>query len=285
MRFVQFKTKKSSEIKLGVQLEDQGEIVSLSEELGVRNLIEFLELEDGLAQASRIVDSNPIKIASHDILLEAPVTRPDKVLCIGMNYKDHCEEQNAPVPKEPVVFNKFPSCIIGPHDPIPYPPVTEELDWEVELAIVVGKQGRNISEDQAMDYVFGFTVAHDVSARDWQLKKNGGQWLLGKAMDGFCPLGPAVVTKDALPNVHQLAIRCSVNGVSKQNSNTNQLVFKTEAIVAWVSQFCTLQPGDVILTGTPPGVGVFMKPPQFLKRGDKVVCEIENIGKVENEII
>lgn len=285
MRFVQFETKGSPKrVNLGVQVENGGEIVPLGH-LGANNLIEFLDLEDGIIKAKSVIeDKSKPRLAPKDVTLMAPVTSPDKVICIGMNYKDHCEEQNAPVPTEPVVFNKFPSCIIGPNDPIPFPELTKELDWEVELAIVIGKLGRNIPETEAMDYVLGYTVAHDVSARDWQLKKNGGQWLLGKAMDGFCPLGPAIVTKDELPNVHNLGIRCSVNGVTKQNSTTAQLVFKTEAIVAWVSQFCTLRPGDVILTGTPPGVGVFMKPPEFLQRGDTVVCEIDGIGQISNEI-
>ncbi len=137
----------------------------------------------------RTVASGRFRVRPADVQLLSPLTGPDKVICIGMNYRDHCEEQGAPVPEEPVVFNKFPNSIVGPYDQIPYPDVTSELDWEVELAIVVGKGGKNISEANALDHVFGFTVAHDVSARDWQLKKNGGQFLLGKSMDGFCPLG------------------------------------------------------------------------------------------------
>ena len=225
------------------------------------------------------------KIALEDVDLLAPITNPDKVLCIGMNYKDHCEEQNKPIPTEPVVFNKFPSCIVGPHDDIPYPKITHELDWEVELAIVIGKKGFNIPLAQAPEHIFGFTVAHDVSARDWQLKRNAGQWLLGKAMDAFCPLGPALVTPDELGDPHDLHLTCKVNGETKQDSRTTQLVFDTNQIVAWCSQFCTLLPGDVILTGTPPGVGCFMKPPQFLQKGDVVECYIENIGSITNKIV
>ena len=151
------------------------------------------------------------------------MTRPDKVICIGMNYKDHCEEQNAPVPSEPVVFNKFPSCIVGPTDDLPYPDATNELDWEVELAIVIGKKAKGVPEKEAGEYIAGYTPAHDVSARDWQLKRNGGQWLMGKAMDGFCPLGPAVVTKEELGDPHNLRLGCKVNGVTKQDSSTNQV--------------------------------------------------------------
>lgn len=161
------------------------------------------------------------------------------------------------------------------------------MDWEVELTIVIGKDAKRVQESDAMNYVFGYTVAHDVSARDWQLEpgKNGGQWLIGKAMDGFCPLGPAIVMKEDINDPHNLGLRCRVNGVTKQDSNTNQLVHKTAAMVSFISRFMTLRPGDVILTGTPPGVGVFRKPPEYLKRGDVVECEIDGIGKVVNKIV
>ncbi len=206
-----------------------------------------------------------------------------------MNYKDHCEEQNQPVPKEPVVFNKFPSSIVGPFDSIPYPKCTQELDWEVELALVIGKKCKELdSESEAEEAIFGYTVAHDVSARDWQLRRNGGQWLLGKTMDGFCPLGPSVITRGALNksvDKEGLKIACRVNGETKQDSTTAQLVFGPAAVVKWLSRFCTLLPGDVVLTGTPPGVGCFAKPePKFLKRGDVVECEIEGIGVIKNKI-
>ena len=190
-----------------------------------------------------------------------------------------------PIPKEPVVFSKFSSTICGPNDIIPYPEPTKELDWEVELAIVIGKRGKDIPKDEAMNHIFGFTVAHDISARDWQLRKNGGQWLAGKSMDNFCPLGPAIVTKDEIGDPHNLNLKCVVNGVTKQDSNTSQLIFKTEDIISWCSNLFTLLPGDVILTGTPPGVGVFAKPqPQFLTVGDEVKCSIEKIGTITNEI-
>jgi len=220
-----------------------------------------------------------------DVTLLPPISGMDKVVCVGMNYKDHCEEQNVPVPKEPIFFSKFSSSVVGPKDPIPYPEMTEELDYEVELAVVIGAKGKNIPREKAMDFVLGYTVAHDVSARDWQLKKNGGQWLIGKTMDGFCPIGPWIVTKSDISDVHGLGIRCRVNGVTKQDSNTNQLVHRVENVIELLSKFITLLPGDIILTGTPPGVGVFAKPPFFLKRGDKVECEIDEIGCIQNLII
>uniref|UniRef100_A0A8B9C1E3 Fumarylacetoacetate hydrolase domain containing 2A n=1 Tax=Anser brachyrhynchus TaxID=132585 RepID=A0A8B9C1E3_9AVES len=197
--------------------------------------------------------------------LLAPIGDPEKVICVGLNYRDHCLEQDVKVPKEPLIFSKFPSAIAGPFDDIVHPAESSEVDWEVELAAVIGKTGRHIQESVALEHVVGFTVANDVSARDWQMRRNGRQWLLGKTFDTFCPLGPAIVTKDSVTDVHNLSIRCSVNGQLMQSSSTKQLVFRLPQLVAWVSRFVTLRPGDVLLTGTPPGVGVFRKPPVFLK--------------------
>ncbi|NXW39102.1 FAHD2 protein, partial [Phaetusa simplex] len=219
------------------------------------------------------------------VRLLAPVGDPQKVIAVGLNYRDHCQEQGVSVPKEPIIFSKFPSAIIGPFDDIVHPQDSSEVDWEVELAAVIGKEGRHIEESSAMDHVVGFTVANDVSARDWQMRRNGRQWLLGKTFDTFCPLGPALVTKEAVADVHNLGIRCSVNGQLMQDSNTSQLVFKLPTLIAWVSRFVTLVPGDILLTGTPPGVGVFRKPPVFLKRGDKVQCEIEELGTICNKVV
>ena len=228
--------------------------------------------------------ANTVKLA--DVKLLAPITSPDKVLCIGMNYADHCAEQNMPVPTEPVVFNKFPSCIVGPGADIKLPAeVTSQLDWEVELTIVIGQRCRNVSPEQAADYIFGYTVALDVSARDWQLHKNGGQWLLGKAMDTFCPLGPCITTADAL-DPGRLQLWCRVNGETQQQGSTERLVFSCGQVVSHLSRSgITLLPGDVILTGTPPGVGVFRKPPVFLKPGDVVECEVEGIGSISNKVV
>lgn len=229
------------------------------------------------------VEVSRIPLSEVDLL--SPVIKPDKVICIGMNYADHCHEQNIPPPKEPVVFSKFSSAIVGPYDNLRYPEVTEELDWEVELAVVVGKRGKDVKKEDAMKHVFGYTTAHDVSARDWQLKRNGGQWLIGKTMDDFCPLGPALVTTNEIGDPHNLDLQCVVNGETKQDSNTRQLIFKTEELIAWLTRFFTLLPGDVILTGTPPGVGVFKKPPEYLKKGDVVECTIEKIGTVRNTVV
>lgn len=286
MRFVQFSLRNQASVHLGVELGEGGDVIDLVQ-LPVKTALDLVRGgPELLEQVKRLISDNPkFRIPRCEVTLSAPIDGMDKVLCIGMNYKDHCEEQNAPVPTEPLVFNKFPSCVVGPFADIPYPEVTEQLDWEVELVIVIGKEGKDISEADAMDHVFGFTVAHDVSARDWQLKKNGGQWLLGKSMDAFCPIGPAIVTKDEVEDPHNLRLQCLVNGISKQDSNTNQLVFGTQALVSWVSKFCTIKPGDIILTGTPPGVGIFKNPPEFLQKGDVVECVIEKIGSIKNRIV
>ncbi|XP_013088119.2 fumarylacetoacetate hydrolase domain-containing protein 2-like [Biomphalaria glabrata] len=286
MRFVQFQSESGRGV--GVELGDGGDIVDLNKCSSQipNNMKDFIAGgQTYLDIAKSAVDTGENVLKRNQVSLLSPIDNPEKLICIGMNYIDHCAEQNMPVPKEPVVFSKFNSSIIGPLDNIPYPDETNELDWEVELTIIIGKTGKNIPKDKAMDYVFGYTVAHDVSARDWQLQRNGNQFLIGKSMDGFCPLGPAIVTKEEIGDPHNLHLWTRVNGVTKQDSNTNQLVFKTEEVVEFCSRFFTLKPGDTILTGTPPGVGVFRKPPEFLKRGDVVEVGIEKIGVLKNQIV
>lgn len=186
----------------------------------------------------------------------------------------------------PAARSKFPTSLIADGDPLVCPAEVKELDWEVELAIVIGKEGRRVPRERAMEYVAGYTVAHDVSARDWQLKRNGNQWLLGKAVDGFAPIGPAIVTPDEVGDAHNLRLRCLVNGLARQDGSTKELVHKTEDCIAWITQLITLRPGDIILTGTPPGVGCFMKPePVWLKVGDVVTVEIERIGSITNTVV
>ncbi|XP_068079011.1 fumarylacetoacetate hydrolase domain-containing protein 2A isoform X5 [Danio rerio] len=269
MRLVQFCHKVAEGIvRVGVEQDEGQGIVDLKafDPSMPSTMREFLELgPKGMDCAKRALSSGQNVLPRSDIRLLSPVTNPEKVVCVGMNYKDHCLEQNAPIPKEPIIFSKFPCSITGPNDDIILPDESQEVDWEVELAFVIGRKGKHIKEEEALSYIAGFTVANDVSARDWQMKRNGKQWLLGKTFDTFCPLGPALVTTDSLKDVHKLGIRCFVNGATVQESNTNQMIFQTEKVVAWVSQFVTLYPGDVFLTGTPPGVGVFRNPPVFLK--------------------
>ncbi|XP_059169566.1 fumarylacetoacetate hydrolase domain-containing protein 2-like isoform X2 [Physella acuta] len=287
MRFVQYVVKNVGTRGVGVELGENGNIVNLSKfDSSLPSCMrDFIACgPSALARAQSAVESGRHIIERDEVRLLSPIDNPEKLICIGMNYYDHCAEQNLPVPKEPVVFSKFNTSIIGPEDNIEYPKETEELDWEVELAVIVGKEGKNIPKESAMDYVFGYTVAHDVSARDWQLKRNGNQFLIGKSMDGFCPLGPAIVTKEDLSDPHNLKIWTIVNGKTKQSSNTSEMVFKTEEIISYLSRFFTLKPGDTILTGTPPGVGVFRNPPEFLQTGDVVHVGIERIGTIKTLI-
>ncbi|XP_049990333.1 fumarylacetoacetate hydrolase domain-containing protein 2A [Alexandromys fortis] len=288
MRLVQFQTPHLEEPHLGLESGIGGGVVDLNtfDPTLPKTMLQFLEQgETTLSVARRALATQLPVLPRSQVTFLAPVTRPDKVVCVGMNYADHCKEQNVRVPKEPIIFSKFSSSIVGPYDEIILPPESEEVDWEVELAVIIGKKGKHIKATDAMAHVAGFTVAHDVSARDWQMRRNGKQWLLGKTFDTFCPLGPALVTRDSITDPHNLKICCRVNGEVVQSSSTNQMVFKTEELIAWVSQFVTLYPGDIILTGTPPGVGVFRKPPVFLKKGDEVQCEIEEIGVIVNKVV
>ncbi|KAF1619134.1 UNVERIFIED_CONTAM: Fumarylacetoacetate hydrolase domain-containing protein 2, partial [Eudyptes pachyrhynchus] len=228
----------------------------------------------------RALESGRHRLPRGTVRLLAPVGDPEKVICVGLNYRDHCLEQDVKVPKEPIIFSKFPSAIIGPFDDIVHP-----QESSVTRTRCHPHTPPPLKESSALDHVVGFTVANDVSARDWQMRRNGRQWLLGKTFDTFCPLGPALVTKDAVADVHNLSIRCSVNGRLMQDSSTSQLIFRLPKLIAWVSQFVTLVPGDILLTGTPPGVGVFRKPPVFLKRGDEVQCEIEELGTICNKVV
>ncbi|KAM6040582.1 oxaloacetate tautomerase Fahd2a, mitochondrial-like [Chlamydotis macqueenii] len=287
MRLVRFRGVAGGEPRLGLEAAAGGELVDLTaaEPALPRSMRAFLESgPDGLAAAKRALDSGRHRLPRESARILAPVGDPEKIICVGLNYRDHCLEQGARVPGQPVIFSKFPSAIAGPFDDIVHPEESSEVDWEVELAAVIGKKGRRIEESAALEHVVGFTVANDVSARDWQ-GRNGRQWLLGKTFDTFCPLGPALVTKEAVADVHNLRIRCSVNGQLMQDSSTSQLIFPLPKLIAWVSRFVTLAPGDILLTGTPSGVGVFRKPPVFLKRGDEVQCEIEELGAIRNRVV
>ncbi|XP_048368800.1 fumarylacetoacetate hydrolase domain-containing protein 2-like [Sphaerodactylus townsendi] len=289
MRLVQFQAKGSTaNPQIGLEEKDGGNVIDLNafDPSLPRTMRTFLEEGDAaFAVAKRAQESGQHILPRAEVSLLAPITNPDKVICVGMNYVNHCLELNIKIPKEPIIFSKFPSSIVGPYDEIILPAESQEVDWEVELAFVIGKKGKNIQESDAMSHVVGFTVAHDVSARDWLVEKNGKQWLLGKTFDTFCPLGPALVTRNSVSDPHNLGIRCRLNGELVQNSSTNQMIFKTEALIAWVSKFVTLFPGNIFLTGTPPGVGVFRKPPVFLKTGDEVQCEIDELGIIRNKVV
>ena len=233
-----------------------------------------------IAQAIR--NGSPLDV--DQVRLLAPVPDPEKVICIGLNYADHAAESGAKIPKQPVVFNKFPTAVAAHEDLIRLPRISKKVDYEAELVVVIGEGGRNIAREDAMSHVFGYTCGHDVSARDWQLETPGRQWLLGKTFDTFAPFGPHLVSADEIDDPHQLNISLRLNGEVMQDSNTRQLIFPIDQLIAHVSGVCTLTPGDVIFTGTPPGVGMARKPPVFLKHGDVVEVDIEKIGILGNEV-
>jgi 2-keto-4-pentenoate hydratase/2-oxohepta-3-ene-1,7-dioic acid hydratase in catechol pathway len=217
--------------------------------------------------------------------LHPPIPDPRKIICIGLNYRDHAAESGVPVPPEPVLFSKYPTTLIGHLAPIVLPRVSEQVDYEAELVVVIGQGGRHIARDRALQHVGGYTIGHDVSARDWQLNKPAKQWMAGKTFDTFGPTGPVLVTPDEVADPHDLGIRLRLNGQTMQDSSTRQLIFGIDELIAYLSQVMTLEPGDLIFTGTPPGVGMARKPPVWLKPGDVVEVEIDGLGTLRNPVI
>lgn len=215
--------------------------------------------------------------------LLAPIPRPPKIVCIGLNYRDHAAESNMAIPETPTVFSKYPTSVIGPGQPIVLPKNSTKPDYEAEFAVVIGKGGRHIPEAHWRDHVFGYTIINDVSARDFQMATS--QWMIGKTFDTFCPMGPAIVTADEIPDPHRLGISLSIGAETLQDSNTSNLIFDVPKIIAYLSSVFTLEPGDVIATGTPAGVGFARKPPRFLREGDEVRVKIDGIGELVNPVI
>jgi len=213
------------------------------------------------------------------------VPAPQKIICVGLNYRRHAEETNSPIPEYPILFNKFNNSLTGHRASVAVPGVTTKLDYEAELAIVIGRRAKNVSKDEALDYVFGYTAVNDLSARDLQLRTQ--QWLLGKSCDGFCPIGPYLVTADEVGDPNRLAIQSIVNGEIRQDSNTSDMIFACDEIVSYISRHMTLEPGDVILTGTPEGVVLGLPAEQqvYLKPGDEVSIVIEKIGTLTNRFV
>jgi 2-keto-4-pentenoate hydratase/2-oxohepta-3-ene-1,7-dioic acid hydratase in catechol pathway len=221
---------------------------------------------------------------SNSVRLGPPVSRPSKIVCIGLNFRDHAAESKMDPPKEPVIFFKSTTSLVGPNDDLKIPRNAEKVDWEVELAIVIEKKATYISEYEALDHVAGFALHNDYSERSFQLER-GGQWVKGKSADTFAPLGPFLATRDELPNFDSLAMWLKVNGEFRQRSSTSEMIFGVPFLVSYVSQFMTLLPGDVISTGTPAGVGLGMKPPQYLKAGDVVELGAEGLGESKQSVI
>lgn len=245
-----------------------------------RTIISTAELELGNgAEPEELIHLIPTK----GIQLISPLPNPSKVIAIGQNYRDHCLEQDAPIPEKPIVFAKFPSSVIGPGEVIRWDPkLARQVDYEAELGVVIGKTAQQVSQVSAFDYVAGYVNANDVSARDLQF--GDGQWVRGKSLDTFCPIGPYLVTKDEIQDPHHLSIRSVLNGNVMQSSNTRNLIFKIPYLLEFITHAITLYPGDIILTGTPPGVGVFRDPKVLMKPGDTISVEVEGLGKLTNPV-
>jgi len=238
------------------------------------DMIDFIKKRPDCAPSGKAIALNSIKLAP-------AVSSPSKIVAIGLNYRDHIRESKGEVPKTPLIFAKFPNSLIGHNDLITWDVnLTKKVDFEAELAVIIGKTIHKYPKTEVMDAIFGYACANDVSARDLQF--GDGQWVRGKSLDTFCPLGPWIVTADDIPDPHSLGIRCSLNGQIMQNSNTSMMIFKLPELISFISHNCTLTPGDIILTGTPHGVGTFREPSIYMKDGDEIVVEIEKVGRLVN---
>lgn len=240
---------------------------------------------DGLDRLEKFIESNKGKLPklSKDIHLAPPIARPSKIVCIGLNYADHAKETNAQIPKEPIIFFKSTTALIGPNDDVIIPKNSRKTDWEVELAVVIGKKTSYVEESEALNYVAGYCLHNDLSEREFQIER-GGQWVKGKSCDTFAPLGPFLATKDEIKDVDNLKLWLKVNGQTMQNGNTSNFIFKVPFLISYLSQFMTLLPGDVISTGTPAGVGLGMNPQVYLEAGDVVELGIDGLGTSKQNV-
>ena len=274
---------KQGEEKPGIQL-DNGNLIDVSskfhdydEKFFSRGGIEILKewLNENHESAPKLDDS---------VRLGPPIARPSKIICIGLNFKDHAEESGFETPEEPVIFGKAASALSGPNDNIVIPKGSEQTDWEVELAVIIGKRASYVEESEALDYVAGFALHNDVSERSFQ-KDRGGQWIKGKSADTFAPLGPFMATVDEIDDLNNMKMWLKVNGEQMQDGNTSNLIFGVQHVISYLSQFMSLLPGDVISTGTPAGVGMGMKPEKYLKPGDVVELGIDYLGSSEQNVV
>ncbi|WP_183557358.1 fumarylacetoacetate hydrolase family protein [Mucilaginibacter sp. SP1R1] len=239
---------------------------------------------DGVARLAAFIKDKQLPEIAADVRLGSPIVRPSKIVCIGLNYADHAKETNAPLPPEPVIFMKATTAIVGPNDNIVIPKNSVKTDWEVELAIVIGKKASYVDEASAMDYVAGYVLHNDVSEREFQLERNG-TWDKGKGCDTFAPLGPFLATPDEIADPHNLRLWLKVNGQILQDGTTANFIFNLPHLISYTSQFMTLLPGDIISTGTPAGVGLGMKPPFYLKPGDVVELGIDGLGESKQHVV
>ncbi len=285
MKLVTYKI--NDQQKIGAVVNNQ--VIDLSDLAA--NMLAFIDLGDeGLNEAKTVMQKAGSSLPIEEVQLMAPIPSPRRnVMCLGLNYAEHAKESLAvkgkdlKIPEFPIVFNKATTAVTGPYDSIPFDTaVSSEIDWEVELGIVLGKSGKNISEPEAMRFVYGYTIINDISARDLQMQ--GKQYFKGKSLDGSCPMGPYLVTADEIADPHNLQISCRVNGETKQDSSTKYMIFNIPATIAYLSKGMTMLAGDVIATGTPDGVGFARTPPEFMKSGDVLESEIEAIGVMRNKI-
>ncbi|XP_066258987.1 fumarylacetoacetate hydrolase domain-containing protein 2-like [Euwallacea similis] len=285
MKLVQFMLN-TGKIHLGVL--DGDSVIDLNSHVNwvPIDLVRFLHEHDQAYQKLKEVVSDPLnqRHPLNKVHLLPPIKKPDKILGIAQNYTDYCQENKLKHPKEPIVFSKFASTIIGPYDRIKHPTCSSAVDWEVELVVVIGKAARNVKAANAFDYVFGYMATQDLTAKDW-MYKNGEEYVLSKNMEHFCPIGPCIVTKDEILDPHNLRVRTWVNGELKQDGNTSNLIFKIDELIEHLSSVINLLPGDLICTGTPSGVGSNRNPPEYLKPGDVLTTEVEGVGKLRNHVV
>ena len=252
----------------------------------VRDYDEAFFADNGLSRLKHWLKQNAASAprVEQSVRLGPPISRPSKIVCIGLNFRDHAKESKMEIPKEPVIFLKATTSLAGPNDDLIMPKNARKVDWEVELAVVVGKKGSYIEREDALEYVAGYTLHNDYSERVFQLER-GGQWVKGKSADTFAPLGPFLATRDEIPDTGQLGMWLKVNGAFRQRSSTNEMIFDVSSLVSYVSQYMTLLPGDIISTGTPSGVGLGMRPPQYLKAGDVVELGIDQLGESRQSVV
>lgn len=281
MRFVTFQ-RAGGAPEVGILSQDR--VVSLAA-AGFSDILQIIrDWDTAKAKIEGVASTqSAASVPADSVKLLAPIPRPSKLICVGLNYRDHAIESGMEIPKTPTIFNKFATAIIGQGDSIVLPKSSEKPDYEAEFAFVIGKGGRHIPADRWRDHVFGYTIVNDVSARDYQMATS--QWLMGKTFDTFAPMGPALVTADEIADPHALDISLRINGEVLQSSNTRELIFKIPDLIAFLSSVFTLEPGDVVSTGTPSGVGFARKPPRYLKDGDDVVVSVQGLGELRNPVI
>jgi 2-keto-4-pentenoate hydratase/2-oxohepta-3-ene-1,7-dioic acid hydratase in catechol pathway len=263
-------------------IEEDGIIRDLSSVISDLN---STTLNQNTIEKIKKINLNKLPEINENIRIGPCVANPEKFIGIGLNYSDHAEETGMKPPSEPIIFIKANSCISGPNDNVIIPKNSKKTDWEIELGIVIGKKAQYISEDKSLEYIFGYCIVNDISEREFQIERSGGQWDKGKGCDTFGPIGPYLVTKNEIKNIQDLNLELKLNGKITQKGNTNKMIFGVKHIVSYLSHFMTLNPGDIITTGTPPGVGMARNPQIFLKPGDEMILNIDNLGSQKQKVI